>query len=225
MQLLDPESYKEKQSKGTFGKTKDKRDIDMTNDNVNLIKSLGRNIAGEGGTNRDTDYGSMWDKTDRARLDAVQIKRNVLSGETGKEDDSRGTDEEEGVSPVKNMKSISDIQTFIEKVDELDYARPKRRLSRPSITLSDNYQEIEEKKIEIFDLRLSHNTNSAVSDTAINQNTFVRSKKEQGFLTLRDRVILADAINSLHNVEFPDTREKFFKLFDPLFRRTQSLCQ
>lgn len=38
-------------------------------------------------------------------------------------------------------------------------------------------------------------------------------------------MILADTIHNLHNVEFPDVRDKFFKLFDPLFRRVNQLCQ
>lgn len=59
LELLDPENYKEKRKKSTGGKTLDKRNVDSVNDNVSLIKSLGRNISGEGGTNRDTDYGSM----------------------------------------------------------------------------------------------------------------------------------------------------------------------
>lgn len=37
----------------------EKRQIDTMSDNVNLVKTIGRTISGSGGTNRDTDYGSM----------------------------------------------------------------------------------------------------------------------------------------------------------------------
>lgn len=219
---MDPESYKEKRSKGTGGKTTDKRSVDTVNDNVSLIKSIGRNITGQGGTNRDADYGSMWDEADRARLDAVKINRNdrtLLITETGQEDDTRGTEEHE-------IKDVSDVKNFIAKIERLDHVQARRRGNeRPSITLSDNYREIAEKKVDIFDLALNHNANSTVNDTAISQNTFVESEKRQGFLTLREKLIIADAINNIHNVEFIDVREKFFKLFDPLFRRPQKLCQ
>lgn len=59
MKLLEPESYKEIQTKKTTGKTIDKRQVDTLTDTVNLVKTLGRTISGTGGTNRDTDYGSM----------------------------------------------------------------------------------------------------------------------------------------------------------------------
>lgn len=98
MKLLEPESYKEVQTKKTIGKTVDKRQIDNVSDNVNLVKVIGRNISGTGGTNRDTDYTSMWDKADRERLDKIKISRpdKLFGGtETGLEDDTRGTDEEE----------------------------------------------------------------------------------------------------------------------------------
>lgn len=64
-----------------------------------------------------------------------------------------------------------------------------------------------------------------MGDTATKSDTLVEAQRRQGFLTLREKMILADAINKIHNVEFPDTREKFFKLFDPLFRRVERLCQ
>lgn len=222
LKLLDPESYKEQQNKWTAGKTLDNREVESTNDNTSLIKSIGRTISGQGGTNRDTDYGSMWDQTDRARLDAVKIKRidrNISVTETGQEDDTRGTDEQEMTKP-------SDVIAFINK----DHRLEKRRIlkkgdKRSEISLSDDYKEIEEKRIDIFDLGLNHSTSATVSDNAIDQSTNIEAVKRQGFFTFRDRMILAEAINNLHNVEFPDTREKFYKLFDPLFRRVQKICQ
>lgn len=155
----------------------------------------------------------------------MQIKRddrNLLTTETGQEDDTRGSETEE----VPKIKSIKDVATFIDKVERLDHVQARRKGGeRPSITLTDNYEEIEEKKIDIFDLNLHHNTNATVSDSAIDQNTFVEATKRQGFLTLREKMVVADTIHNLHNVEFLDTREKIFKLFDPLFRRVQKLCQ
>lgn len=59
LKLLDPNSYKELQTKKTTGKTVDKRQVDSLTDSVNLVKTIGRTISGSGGTNRDTDYGSM----------------------------------------------------------------------------------------------------------------------------------------------------------------------
>lgn len=164
----------------------------------------------------------MWDQTDRARLDAVKIKRidrNVVATETGQEDDTRGTDEEE-------IKDPSDVVAFINKSHRLEKRQLlKKGTKRSEISLADNYKEIEEKKIEIFDLALAHHTNTTVSDNAIDQSTHIESIKRQGFFTFRDRMVLAEAINNLHNVEFPDTREKFYKLFDPLFRRVKRICQ
>lgn len=58
MQLVDPDSYKEKHIKSTSGKSLMKRQIDAISDNVNVVKTIGRTISGTGGTNRDTDYGS-----------------------------------------------------------------------------------------------------------------------------------------------------------------------
>lgn len=143
----------------------------------------------------------------------------MLATETGQEDDTRGTDEEEDMN-------FSDVDAFLKKKERLDLVEARRKGNeRPLITLSDNYEEIKEKKIDIFDLSLTHSTNASVSDSAIKQNTFVESTKRQGFITLREQLILADAINNIHNVEFIDVREKFFKLFDPLFRRSQKICQ
>lgn len=59
MKLLEPESFRESQDKYTSGKTTDRRDIDSVNDNVSVIKGIGRNITGQGGTNRDADYSTM----------------------------------------------------------------------------------------------------------------------------------------------------------------------
>lgn len=124
------------------------------------------------------------------------------------------------------MTKPSDVIAFINK----DHRLEKRRIlkkgdKRSEISLSDDYKEIEEKRIDIFDLGLNHSTSATVSDNAIDQSTNIEAVKRQGFFTFRDRMILAEAINNLHNVEFPDTREKFYKLFDPLFRRVQKICQ
>lgn len=104
MKLLMPESYVERQTKKTTGKTMDKRQIETTTDSANLIKTLGRSILGTGGTNRDADYTSMWDKSDRERLDKMKISKpdkTFTKEETGEEDDTRGTDEEELPKPSK----------------------------------------------------------------------------------------------------------------------------
>lgn len=108
----------------------------------------------------------------------------------------------------------------------MDFARANKPGSdRLSVVLSDNHEEIKEKQIEMFDLGVNHTVNSTVADNAIKSDTLVDAQKKQGFLTLRERLVLSDAINSLHNIEFPDTREKFFRLFDPLFRRVEKLCR
>lgn len=222
MKLLDPTNYEERNDKGTTGKTTDRRKIDTVNDNVSLIKNIGRNISGQGGTNRDADYGAMWDKADRDRLDKVQIKRNdrkLLTTETGEEDDTRGAEEEEKID-------LSNIKKFIAKEERLDHVQARRKGDeRPVVTLQDNYQEIQEKNIDLFDLSLHHQTNATVSDNAVSQDTFIEANKRQGFFTLRQKYVIADTINSLQNVEFPDIREKLYKLFDPLFRRVEKLCR
>lgn len=222
LKLLEPESYKEIYTKKTTGKTMEKRQIDTMSDNVNLVKTLGRTISGSGGTNRDTDYGSMWDKADRERLDKMQIKkpdRPLITLETGEEDDTRGTDEEE-------MPKQSNVERWIDKIERLDHTQSRSvGVERSSATFGDNFEEIKEKKIDLFDLGVNHAVSSTVADNAIKNDTLVEAQKRQGFLTLREKMILADAINKIHNVEFPDTREKFFRLFDPLFRRVERICQ
>lgn len=222
MKLLEPESYKEIQTKKTTGKTIDKRQVDTLTDTVNLVKTLGRTISGTGGTNRDTDYGSMWDHADRARLDKMKINKPdkpLITLETGEEDDTRGTDEQE-------MPKATSVDDWINKIERLDHTRTRATdIERASATFGDNFEEIQEKKIDLFDLDVNHTSGSTVGDTATKSDTLVDAQKRQGFLTLREKITLADAINALHNVEFPDTREKFFKLFDPLFRRVERLCQ
>lgn len=219
---MDPQSYIEKQTKRTSGKTVDKRQIETTTDNVNLVKTLGRSISGTGGTNRDTEYGSVWDKADRERLDNMKIEKpdkTFLKDETGQEDDSRGSDDEEFPRQTK-------LENWIDKIERLDFIRPKNEdKKRPVAKFSDNHEEIEEKKVDIFDLDLNHQVSSTLADTVISGDTLIAAQKRQGFLTERERVVIAEAINNLHNVEFPDTREKFYKLFDPLFRRVERLCR
>lgn len=56
--------------------------------------------------------------------------------------------------------------------------------SRPEASFDDDYDEIEEKKIGIFDLALNHATNSTLSDNAIKTDTLIDAQKRQGFLTL-----------------------------------------
>lgn len=222
MKLLDPDSYKETQTKRTTGKTVDKRQIDTLSDSVNLVKTIGRTISGSGGTNRDTDYGPMWDKADRERLDRMKIQKPdkpLITLETGDEDDTRGTDEEEMPKPTN-------VDSWINKGERLDHTQTRSTgVDRASVTFGDNFEEIQEKRIELFDLDVNHTAGSTVGDTAMKSDTLVDAQKRQGFLTLREKIVLADAINNLHNVEFPDTREKFFKLFDPLFRRVERICQ
>lgn len=222
LKLLDPESYKEIYTKKTTGKTMEKRQIDNMSDQLNLVKTIGRNISGSGGTNRDTDYSSMWDKVDRERLDKMKINKPdkpLITLETGQEDDTRGTDEEE-------MPKQNNVERWIDKIERLDHTQPRSTgVERASATFGDNFDEIQEKRIDLFDLSLTHNTGATMGDTATKSDTLVEAQKRQGFLTLREKMVLADAINKIHNVEFPDTREKFFKLFDPLFRRVERLCQ
>lgn len=222
LRLLDPESYVEKQTKRTTGKTTDKRQIETNTDSVNLVKTLQRSIFGTGGTNRDADYASMWDKSDRERLDKMKITKpdkSFIDEETGQEDDTRGTDEEELPKPSK-------VDSWIDKIERMDFVSPKNKnAERPTAIFSDDHQEIEEKTIGIYDLGLNHNVNSTVSDQVIAGDTLVAGQKRQGFITQRESVVLAEAINNIHNVEFVDTREKFYRLFDPLFRRVESLCR
>lgn len=222
MKLLDPNSYKELQTKKTTGKTVDKRQVDSLTDSVNLVKTIGRTISGSGGTNRDTDYGSMWDKADRERLDKMVIKKPtkpLITLETGEEDDTRGTDEEE-------MPKATNVDSWINKVERLDHTRTRSTdVERASATFGDNFEEIQEKRIDLFDLDVNHTAGSTMGDTVTKGDTLIDAQKRQGFLTLREKIVLADAINSLHNIEFPDIREKFFKLFDPLFRKVERLCQ
>lgn len=222
LKLLDYESYKEVNVKNTSGKTLEKRQIETNSDNVNLVKTMGRSISGTGGTNRDTEYGSLWDKADRERLDNMKIDKpdkTFINEETGQEDDTRGTDEEE-------FPKQSKVENWINKIERLDFVSPRnQRSERPLAKFSDNHQEIEEKKIDIFDLNVNHQVNSTVADNVVTGDTLVAAQKRQGFMTFRERMILGEAINNIHNVEFPDTREKFYKLFDPLFRRVERLCQ
>lgn len=222
MKLLEPDSYKELQTKKTIGKTVDKRQIDSSADNVNLVKTIGRTLTGSGGVNRDAEYGSMWDTTDRKRLDKMQINRSYkpfMKTETGQEDDTRGTDEEEMPKPMN-------VDNWINKTDAIENKQLRRADGdRSSATFGDNFEESNEKKVDIFDIDVNHTAGSTMSDNAMKSDTLVDAQKRQGFVTLRERIVLADALNHIHNVEFPDTREKFFKLFDPLFRRVERLCR
>lgn len=222
LKLLDPGSYVERHKKRTTGKTLDKRQIETTTDSVNLVKSLGRSISGTGGTNRDADYGSLWDKSDRQRLDNMKIKKpdkSYVNEETGSEDDTRGTAEEEFPKSTK-------VEDWINKIERMDYISPKNQNSdRPVATFSDNHEEINEMNVDIFDLDVNHQANSTLADSVVAGDTLIAAQKRQGFLTEKESLVLAEAINNLHNVEFPDTREKFYKLFDPLFRRVEKLCQ
>lgn len=108
----------------------------------------------------------------------------------------------------------------------MDFISPKNKNSdRPTALFSDDHQEIEEKKIGIYDLGVNHNVNSTLSDQVIIGDTLVAAQKRQGFVTQRESFTLSEAIHNIHNVEFVDTREKFYKLFDPLFRRVERLCR
>lgn len=99
----------------------------------------------------------------------------MLSGETGQEDDTRGTDQEE-------FGNTMDVKNFLTKTERLDRMPARRKTNdRLSIALADNYTEIEEKKIGIFDLSLNHQANTAITDNAVSQNTFVEAIKRQGF--------------------------------------------
>lgn len=225
LKLLDPENYSEKQSKGTSGKTLDKRQIDKDTDHANLMRTISRNITGESGVNRDADYSAEWDRADRKRLDKMLLRRpnrSLITTETGLEDDTP-EDDQLDITAIEN---INDVNKFIGKKERIDSVQARRTGDeRPTVTFGDNHEEIEEKRIDIFNIALSHATNSTLGDQAVTENTFVEATKRQGFITLRERIILADAINNIHNVEFPNIHEKIFKLLDPLFKHTNKVCQ
>lgn len=216
--LLDPDNYKEKHLKLTRAKTHDKREIDTDTTNINLVKSLARTLGGDGGINRTYDYSSDWDRIDRAKLDNLKIDKEKIPAvptETGQEDDTRGTDEEE------------QKKSWIDKDERLDrkYLNRGRAQINESSFSKGNLEIPLEQKIGIFDVTINHSTNATTGETAVSGNTFIEALKRQNYETTRERIILADAINNIHNIEFIDVREKIYKKLDPLFIHRGKKCQ
>lgn len=215
--LMDPENYKEKTRKFTAFKGIEKREIMNENETSNVVRAIGRTVGGDGGLNRAYDYSSEWDRADRQRLDKMKLNQVDIksTGETGEEDDTRGSNEEESKKKEKWLEQA-------ERLEKLNIERPNLTKLMPKF--SDDHIEVEERKLTLFDVTVNHSTNSTIGQNVKGGLTFIDGLRRQNYDTLREKLILAEAINNIHNIEFIDVREKIFKKLDALFVYSKKSC-
>lgn len=213
--LLDPENYKDTHKKITSSKTTDKRKVDTDASSGNLVRTIARTVGGEGGNNRAYDYVEEWDTVDKARLDNMTLEKNskpTFSTETGQEDDTRGENEQEKT-------------TWIDKKENLDsYTSTRDKTLGITAKFLASTKGESASSILLHDIYASQSSNATTGESGTQGTTFVDGLRRQGHTTTRERIILADAINNIKDIDFMDIREKIYKKLDALFIYRKKTC-